>query len=316
MVIWRHLFKQIKIITLIIISILFIIYKISYSNLNNQYYSKLKFFQPVISKLIANNVDSSFIEMLIKNESTQFDGNYIKINVIGYLTKSDYSHHYDNYSVRKTYEFIIQNTSTFEKCEEKFKIPKEIIASIIWIESKNGNYLGKHHIPSVLLSSALAAEPQFIDFNRKNLNTILKDSSLTDIEMKEYETKLISRSIKKSKRAIEELIALYKIYKTRSIDVTNMYGSWAGAFGLPQFLPSSYLKWAIDGNEDNKIDLFNIDDAIMSIGNYLKINGWSNNYDDQRKSVFHYNNSQDYVKAVFILSNRVKKYEKLFEPID
>ena len=277
---------------------------------------KLKTFEPVIIKLLEKKVDSAFIEFILKNENTRFDEKYIKINVIGFLKQPDYSHHYNDFSVRKTFDFITDNIETFKKCENKFKIPKEIVAAIIWIESKNGNYLGSHHIPTVLLSTSLASEPQFIDMNKKNLYEILKDSNLSLSTIKNYEEKIVTRSIKKSERAFNELLALYEIYKNDNYDVTNIYGSWAGAFGISQFLPSSYLNWAIDGNNDNIVDLFCIEDAIFSVANYLKINGWSNDLNDKKKALFHYNNSNDYVNAVFILAEKVKNFESLLKPLD
>ncbi|MFQ3594602.1 MAG: lytic murein transglycosylase [Sphingomonadaceae bacterium] len=55
----------------------------------------------------------------------------------------------------------------------------------------------------------------------------------------------------------------------------QMRGSWAGAMGLPQFLPSSYLAHAVDGDGDGRADIWNsVPDTLASIGNYLKNNGW------------------------------------------
>ncbi|WP_448579970.1 lytic murein transglycosylase [Thermaurantiacus sp.] len=55
----------------------------------------------------------------------------------------------------------------------------------------------------------------------------------------------------------------------------QMRGSWAGAMGQPQFLPSSYLSFAVDGDGDGKADIWgSVPDTLASIGNYLKMNGW------------------------------------------
>jgi membrane-bound lytic murein transglycosylase B len=89
------------------------------------------------------------------------------------------------------------------------------------------------------------------------------------------------------------------------MNVVDLRGSWAGAFGYPQFLPSSYLKWAVDGDNDGDIDLYTIADAAFSIGNYLKSNGWSVKPSARKNAIHHYNNSDAYVKAVYTLANKL-----------
>ncbi|MCJ2177477.1 lytic murein transglycosylase [Novosphingobium sp. 2580] len=70
-----------------------------------------------------------------------------------------------------------------------------------------------------------------------------------------------------------ELIALMKMID-RGVPRSTLKGSWAGAFGYPQFLPSVYLKLAVDGDGDGRTDLFSAADAIASIANYFRDAGW------------------------------------------
>ncbi|MFW5663030.1 MAG: lytic transglycosylase domain-containing protein, partial [Bacteroidota bacterium] len=90
------------------------------------------------------------------------------------------------------------------------------------------------------------------------------------------------------------------------IDIMNLEGSWAGAFGISQFLPSSYINWAVDGDDNGIIDLFTLEDAVFSVGNYLKVNGWDDEENSRRDAVFHYNNSSAYVNAVFSLASMLE----------
>ena len=63
--------------------------------------------------------------------------------------------------------------------------------------------------------------------------------------------------------------------REQNIAIETVRGSYAGAMGAPQFIPSSYRNFAIDGDGDGLIDLFeNWDDIVMSVANYLKVNGW------------------------------------------
>jgi len=280
-------------------------YSISYSSLpEKEIQKKYVFFNPVIEKLKAGDVDSSFIYYLLSDPSTKFNEKYVKINVTGYLKKSDYSHHYNDFSVKKSVDFLKTNYKILDKCQKKYGVPKEVITSVIWIETKHGNYLGKHHIPSVFLSTAMADREKYIKINKKKLH---KSYNGSKNKLPALEKKIEKRASKKSKWAINEIKYLEKIHKARQVDILNLIGSWAGAFGLSQFLPSSYKRWAVDGNDDGVIDLFNIEDAIYSVANYLKVNGWGSTKEKQEKAVYHYNNSKAYVNAVLTLAEKVKK---------
>lgn len=264
---------------------------------------KEKFFRPVIEKLFSRGADTSFILKLIRDSHTNFDEKFVKINVTGYLNKTDYSYIYSEESATNAKRFILQKDTVLTKCENIYHVPKEIITSIIWMESKFGEYLGKSHVPSVFLSTAMATQPEFIELNERELRSKFTGP---DSELVKLVEKVRDRARRKSDWAANEMLALEAMYKSKSIPVMDLYGSWAGAIGIPQFLPSSYLRWAVDGNGDGKIDLFNMDDAIFSVANYLKTNGWSDFDTDRRAALFHYNNSNDYVDAVLALASRIE----------
>ena len=72
-----------------------------------------------------------------------------------------------------------------------------------------------------------------------------------------------------------ELIALLKIADRENLPRSRMQGSWAGAFGNPQFLPSIYLRLAVDGNGDGRTDIWGSEvDTLHSIANYFRDAGW------------------------------------------
>jgi len=73
----------------------------------------------------------------------------------------------------------------------------------------------------------------------------------------------------------EELFAALQMLDRGDIDLSKMKGSWAGAMGQPQFMPSSYLKYAEDYDHDGKRDIWGSEaDVFASVANYLKRNGW------------------------------------------
>lgn len=286
------------------LSIFTIIFMICILSFKHFLYSNEKeaFFKPVINDLISRGVDSNFVLNLVNHSSVKFDEKYVKINVTGYLKKTDYSHNYNNFSIKKSKSFLNKYIEVLEKAESQYKVPKEVITSILWVETRTGNYLGNNHIPSVFLSTAMANQEEFI---KKNTEVFEESYSEDSEKLNEYIEKIKKRANKKSNWALNELVALSNIHKKLPVSIFELKGSWAGAFGMSQFLPSSFNNWAVDGNDDGVIDLFNVDDAIFSVANYLKTNGWDIDEESKRKAVFHYNNSNDYVDAVLTLANKI-----------
>jgi lytic murein transglycosylase len=73
----------------------------------------------------------------------------------------------------------------------------------------------------------------------------------------------------------DELITALQILQRNHVDRSAMLGSWAGAMGQTQFMPSSFMKYAVDGNRDGRRDIWtSVPDALASTANYLRLQGW------------------------------------------
>ena len=152
---------------------------------------------------------------------------------------------WDRYSNRKLSDarveqgvaYLKRHRKTFEEVEKKYGVPKEYIAAIIGVESAYGKNVGKYPVFDTL--STLAFEK-----NRRN---------------KFFE---------------KELMKFLHLSQTEKFNPKNVYGSYAGAIGLVQFMPSNYEAYGVDFNKDGRITLQRPHDAIASVGNYLKQNGW------------------------------------------
>ena len=82
----------------------------------------------------------------------------------------------------------------------------------------------------------------------------------------------------------KQLLALMKIADKNGLDINNIHGSWAGAMGHFQFIPTTLAQYGVDGNNDGKIDIINsVGDAMFSAGNYLNKLGWNQNERITRK---------------------------------
>lgn len=105
------------------------------------------------------------------------------------------------------------------------------------------------------------------------------------------------------KFAFTELVHFIAIADREGNDPFEVKGSWAGAFGLPQFIPSSYRAYAVDGDGDGKVNLFEFPDAIASVANYLSRHGWVR---DNRHAILRYNNWGMYADLVMEYASRVR----------
>lgn len=84
----------------------------------------------------------------------------------------------------------------------------------------------------------------------------------------------------------KQLLALMKIADKNNLDINDIYGSWAGAMGHFQFIPTTLAQYGADGNGDGKIDIIHsVGDAMFSAGNYLNKLGWNPNEKIVRKVV-------------------------------
>ena len=135
--------------------------------------------------------------------------------------------------------FFKKNKSLINTVEKKFDIEKELLLALMGIETNFGTYVGKMDIIS-------------------SLSTLSYDE-------------------RRSEFFTNELLTLLKLIDNNQIDYKTLYGSWAGAFGFFQFMPTTIKNYAVDYNGDYNIDLKNNEDAYASAANYLKKIGWKKN---------------------------------------
>ena len=104
-----------------------------------------------------------------------------------------------------------------------------------------------------------------------------------------------------------ELISALLIIDSGHITAKDMRGSWAGAMGQCQFMPSSFLAYAVDHDGDGKKDIWgNRQDVFASIANYLNTVGWGANPATKEKALMHWNRSTYFVASVFKLAEEIK----------
>ena len=257
-----------------------------------------KKYASLIDKLVADGFDRTDILEIFTDPRIKFLEKVLEINLINRDVKVDYSHFLNNQSINDAKKFLDNERPFLSKVEKQFKVEKEIVVSILCIESAFGKLTGKNTVFNVFSTLSLATNPEILDDTYHNLKKNHPHISFDEIS---------KRACKKAKWAYQELEHLLTIAEQERIDVFQIKGSWAGAFGIAQFLPSSYLKYALDGNNDQKVRLFNRYDSMVSCANFP--NGIRSNIlmSNKRKRLIirRYNNSTPYIDTVLKLSKKI-----------
>ena len=130
------------------------------------------------------------------------------------------------------------NRSALRRAEKKYGVPAQYIVGIIGVETNYGRNMGRYRVIDALSTLAFDYPPRASFFRR---------------ELEQY--LVLSREA--------------------HFDIFSQRGSYAGAIGLPQFMPSSLRRYAVDFSGDGRIDLTrSASDAVGSVGNFLKEHGW------------------------------------------
>ncbi len=214
-------------------------------------YTQIEATQRFIDKMVLeDNFKFTYLEKLFKNVTPQYGPLRFFTPRKGKPSKAlqkRYPLHgaWDRYvrakltptRIRDGVAFVKRYKSVLQHAERKYGVPKEYIAAIIGIESAYGKNTGKYPVFDTL--TTLAFEP-----NRRNR---------------------FFRS---------ELRDFIQLCFTSGIDPRRVKGSFAGAIGLGQFMPSNYEAYGVDFNGDGRVSMLHPHDAIASIANYLAKNGW------------------------------------------
>lgn len=134
--------------------------------------------------------------------------------------------------------FWNEHAALLARAEREHGVPASIITAIIGVETRYGAVTGRYRALDALTTLTVAGLPRSAFFGR-------------------------------------ELRELLLLGREERLDLTGLNGSYAGALGLPQFIPSSYRAYAVDFDQDGRRDLFGSPaDAIGSVANYLRRHGW------------------------------------------
>jgi len=251
-------------------------------------------------RLIHDGFDSSEIRALYSRSEVTFQ----QQDVVAYFMHKEAALNYEQFltqpSIKEATEYLKKNGCLLRKAQHLYGVEPEIITAIMLVESRFGTCVGKHLVFNTLSTLAALAD----EANRNRLWHIRVKR-----KMPGSKAKFNRWANQKSTWAYRELKALLRYVKSQKIDPFSLYGSYAGAMGFAQFIPSSVLEFGQDGNRDGHINLCQQEDAISSIANYLKQHGWrlGLSRDKALEILLYYNQSTYYADTILKVAKRLSR---------
>ena len=256
------------------------------------------YFGSLQQRLIIDGLNETMIRSLYARPEVKFETRGISVYFVHHESKVDYHQYSDPRQIQRAKQYMHHHRDAFASAEKEYGVHKEVITAIILIETQLGKLLGSRSILNTLSTMAALTDPQVQDAlweQLKNTPELTRQVFAEKVE-------------RKSAWAYRELKAYLLHAQAEGFDPAQVSGSFAGAMGIAQFMPSNIGPIAKDGNGDGRVDLFDDADAIASVASYLKKHGWRPGIDRSQaaKVIYHYNHSDRYVKAVLDVSDLLK----------
>ena len=252
-----------------------------------------------ISKAFIDLVKSQRFMSSTKKEESVHE-KVLFLNIFGFLARMDYSTHYSKLAVKKTQNFRKLYWKTLLKAETSYQVSSKTIASLLWVETQFGKHTGSIPMIEVYFNLLQADHPSVAQTTLQELDHRKAAALQTNANYTErtLEEKVVERSIKKSAWALQQLKSLDKMNQKGFKDLDKVKASYAGAFGLCQFIPTAYLEHSVSNTESSP-DLYNMKDAILSVAKFLKDSGWdAQKPDTQTAALFEYNHAKGYGEVI------------------
>ena len=249
------------------------------------------FFDNLMQRLIEDGFDAKRIQALYGNsKDVFFESKGVSLYFLHNEAKLDYNKMTKRSWIREARVYLEKHATIFKAAQQKFGVDPNVITAIILVETKFGRYMGSRSILNTLSTMAVLTQPEQREYLWQQLPK----------ERRYDRNRYDQKADQKSSWAYKELKAFLTYTEQHNVNPIPVKGSYAGALGLAQFMPSNILAYGKDGNGDGRINLFEDADAIHSIAGYLKHYGWKPGIDDQKayKVVYHYNHSKYYVNTI------------------
>ena len=266
---------------------------------------------PLIDRLVADGFDEAATRALFSRPEVKFEPNAMITKLEELMKRADqkrsgpllynpkvvYKGYLKEKVITRARTYLRENMRLLENISSRYCVPKEIVVSILLVETRLGDFLGGRWAFNSLASLALCAD-------LKTLRPYLTKKLINP------RNEVFAGTIcqQKADWAYAEFTALLLYASWSGLDPLSLPGSVYGAIGICQFMPSSVLSYGVDADDDGRIDLFTKADALHSIANYLREHGWKCTMDraSQLQVILDYNKSFIYANTVLAVAEKLK----------
>ena len=264
----------------------------------------------MLYELLKEKIEKKELEDTINRNASQLDDRYlekIRFYAAPNSLEQQKQQHIDyvpilvnDTTLREGLRFFDEYKDTIMKAYSKYSVkPEDIIGVINW-ESRFGKYKGEYSVYKVFVGNLFnisEIENQFYvegGYDKKDI--MPRDKALTRIG-------------KLKQGAALNLASLLKLSMEKNFNPYEIKGSWAGAIGIPQFMPSSMI-YAADGDGNGEIDLNNMNDAIFSVASFLNQHSYTTK--GSKYALTKYNPEEMYVRGVCLYSSGIMEKGLLY----
>jgi membrane-bound lytic murein transglycosylase B len=249
-------------------------------------------------RLIADGFDAALVEGVYADPAVTFETRGVSLFFVHRESTLNYDQFLEAKNLSLARNYMQTHREALAAAQKDFGVAPEVITAIILVETRLGTVVGGRSILNTLSTMAALENPGIrADFWDK----VPKNGRLSRDQFE-------SKADQKSDWAYKELKSFLRYAEREAIPPTAVQGSYAGAFGICQFMPSNALSLAQDGNGDGRVDLFDHTDAIFSVARYLEHHGWRPDIDREKayKVILRYNYSRYYANTILAISERLE----------
>ncbi len=237
---------------------------------------------------------------MLVSSRVSVDFGIILKNLRHHEKKRDYKTFLSKDELDRGRKFLSLHRTLFQNVERRYRVPKEVLTAILLVESSLGELREKYRVLEVYVSLASLMDHgiQEETFQRMRMEGM-------DVQRIDF----LHHIRRKTAWGLRQLICLLRLDEERKIDAIHLKGSWAGAFGIPQFIPTSFERYGVDWDRDGQVKLNHLPDAVASVAYYLKVNGWKDKLGIKgaRSVIRRYNHSTPYVETIMEISKKLQR---------
>lgn len=253
----------------------------------------------IANRLIQDGVSNELVGTVYNGHTIPpFD--FVPFKVAPRETSSMYRDFLTSSSIAEAQGCYMKLRSNLAKARSIFGVDPALVAAVLHVETHCGKVLGKHLVVNRLSRVASCIEPENVKKNFMELRQTGEEVTLAEVRNRaEYLFKVFYPQLK----------ALFEEHEKGTLDLFELRGSIAGAFGMSQFLPLTFARFAVDGDGNGHISLFSPDDAIVSVAHFFAAHGWKKELSnrEKRRVVWNYNKSDPYIDTVLALTDYLNK---------